>query len=306
MPSTKPLDSISESPSSSSPARGKEMRTNLLSKLRPPPLVHVWDFWHEKALPQLSTNPSNAMSTPYGPTLTHLLTINDVRAFWSLFNNFSFDTLPLHSSAHLFHHSVQPLWEDTRNARGGCWTFRVPREQAEGFWKEVCLLAIGEQLQAAVENSAEDEGGVKGRGFKDDICGISFSPRAKTTAVSVWTRDAGHAEGVKRVLEAVLEGIEQELRPREGTYYYKKHAEHEAFGKSGMNERKEKEVSGEGIAVCEGPEEKSKSVDDMAREMEMKMETVRKILEDVRTSDQAMERRLAAVSAGAATGAGEA
>jgi len=214
-----------------------------------------------------------------------------VRAFWSLFNNFSFGTLPTRSSAHLFHHSIQPLWEDPRNARGGCWIFRVPKAQAEALWKEVCLLAIGEQLQAAVENRVEDEGGIKGRGFKDDICGITFSPRERNTSITIWTRDAEHKEGIQRVLNTVLEDLDEHVTPEEGTYRYKKHAEHDGFGKVG--------ASGEQVTEPEVEAGISADMDAVARQMEIQVNKVRKILEDVRLSDQAMERRLAVVNAGA-------
>ena len=63
---------------------------------------------------------------------------------------------------HLFKHGVKPVWEDPRNAQGGGWTFRIPKASAEEFWKEVCLLAIGEALQAAVSGGAEQQGKQRG------------------------------------------------------------------------------------------------------------------------------------------------
>jgi hypothetical protein len=154
-----------------SPARGKEMRTNLLTKLRAPPLVHQWEFWHDrqdrKPKPDSLTTPSSA-STPssagsvFSPTssaagednyearLVKLHTIADVREFWELFNNFDVTRLPLRDSVHLFHKGVKPVWEDARNERGGAWTFRVPKDKAKDFWSAVAMMAIGETLQAAV------------------------------------------------------------------------------------------------------------------------------------------------------------
>ena len=152
----------------SPPARGREMRQNLLQKLRAPPLVHLWEFWHErqdrsktantKPPPTGSISPSAKPASPgvtpeqvdYEERLINMCTITDVREFWELFNNFDVSKLPLRDSVHLFHKGIRPLWEDARNVKGGSWTFRVPKEKAKEFWKEVCMMAIGEHLQEAV------------------------------------------------------------------------------------------------------------------------------------------------------------
>jgi hypothetical protein len=219
------------------PARGKEMRANLLNKLRAPPLVHAWDFWHDRqdrnttapptstVLPPSTTSPTTSPtetpSTNYEDRLVHLASISDVRTFWNVFNNFDVSALPLRDSVHLFHRNVKPLWEDPRNTHGGCWTFRVPKERAPAFWERICLLAVGEKLQAAVESDRTQ--------FRDDICGVSLSVRFTSVLVQVWNRDAGHEEGVKRLLDTVFANLEPELMPRDNGYYYKPHYEHAAF-----------------------------------------------------------------------------
>lgn len=162
-----PTISASDVSATASPARGKEMRANLLSKLRPPPLVHQWDFWHDrqdaKSRGRSSSNPmhmrsssltsNGASNVPYEDHLTKLHTISDVREFWSVFNNFDVTKLPMRDSVHLFHKGVKPVWEDPRNEKGGCWTFRVPKEKVKEFWTEVCMMAIGEKLQDAVASN---------------------------------------------------------------------------------------------------------------------------------------------------------
>ena len=233
-----------DSSNTASPARGREMRQNLLSKLRSPPLVHSWEFWHDrqsrtKAAPPISHVPSQTNHTDdgaigkaaeqsppgkYEDRLVHLTSISDVRAFWSTFNNFDIMALPLRDSIHLFHKGVKPVWEDPRNVQGGSWTFRVPKEKAVEVWKEICLMAIGEQLQAAVASSR-----VK---FIDDICGISLSVRFTSILIQIWNRDAKHKEGVERILATVLKNISPELKPNNAAYYYKAHKEHAGFNVS--------------------------------------------------------------------------
>lgn len=230
-----------EQAATSSPARGAEMRDFLQSRLqkknRAPPLVCTWDFWHDRQdrapqpqQPQPTADnflgvppppPTDLDPATYETRLVHLAQVSDVKAFWNVFNNFDVLQLPLRDSIHLFHRGVKPIWEDPRNSRGGCWTFRVPKAVASEFWKEVCMMAIGEQLQSAVESDRTT--------FRDDICGISLAVRFNSLLVQIWNRDAAHEEGIERIKETVLNGVSDGLRPRDGSYYYKKHAEHSAF-----------------------------------------------------------------------------
>lgn len=54
-------------------------------------------------------------------------------------------------SVHLFKRGVKPAWEDRRNVNGGSWTFRVRKDLSADFWQEICMMAIGEQIQGVLE-----------------------------------------------------------------------------------------------------------------------------------------------------------
>lgn len=45
----------------------------------------------------------------------------------------------------------------------------------------------------------------------------------------VWNRDAEHTEGIQKILQTISDGLSSELKPREGSFYYKKHSEHNGF-----------------------------------------------------------------------------
>ena len=248
--STNNLPPLSEDATSAtaSPARGREMRQNLLGKLRPPPLVHSWEFYHDrqdrkKTSSQEDSAPIDSQQS-YEARLVKLTDITDVREFWETFNNFDITRLPLRDSIHLFHKGVKPVWEDQRNLQGGSWTFRVPKAQAPEFWKEICLMAIGEKLQAAVEserkgksinympyNPIQFAGAHSAVVFRDDICGISLSIRFTSTLVQIWNRDGKHEAAIEKILATVLETLPDELKPKEGSYYYKRHDEHAGYKK---------------------------------------------------------------------------
>jgi hypothetical protein len=221
--------------SNPSPARGAEMRDFLQSRLqknRAPPLVHSWDFWHDRQdrsgahidNNQPSQPAADASTNNYEDRLVRLAEVSDVRHFWTVFNNFDVSTLPLRDSVHLFHKGIKPVWEDPRNTRGGSWTFRVPKMQGSEFWKEICMLAIGEQLQQAIETDRTT--------FRDDICGVSLGVRYNSMLIQVWNRDGTHTTGIDNLLSTVLSSLPDELGMREGSYYYKRHNEHAAFAAS--------------------------------------------------------------------------
>ena len=267
------LPAVSENGSNTveSPARGREMRSFLQAKLRHP-LVHTWEFWHEKpaaagSVTSPSMHPVGPSFTPapqseeqFSPRLTNMLSISDIRGFWSLYNNFDFAALPQRSSVHLFHATIKPLWEDPRNVRGGAWTFRVPKAAATDFWREVCCLAIGEALQEAVKSDRTT--------FKDDICGVSFRPRFASVLITIWNRDGDHSEGIERIAETVVRSMPDHLRPKEGSYYYKKHSEHEGFDASAAKKNEESKKSKADSEPQRAKHERIKSKEQMDEEVQ--------------------------------------
>ncbi|KAF2486324.1 translation initiation factor eIF 4e-like domain-containing protein [Neohortaea acidophila] len=239
---------MSEAAPTAPPARGQEMRkflqSRLLQKNRAPPLVHSWDFWHardKKDAASSITAPNSGNPDSYEDRLEVLATVDDVRKFWNVFNNFDIGRLALRDSIHLFHKGIKPTWEDSRNTRGGSWTFRVPKAQAVQFWLEVCMMAIGEQLQAAVESERTT--------FKDDICGVSLGVRFNSVLIQIWNRDGEHAQGIDKLLVAVKNGLSEDLTLKEGSFYYKRHNEHAGFTVSpdAVNQRSSTTSSADGM-----------------------------------------------------------
>lgn len=58
----------------------------------------------------------------------------------------------MRESIYLFKQGFRPVWEDRRNVFGGSWTLRVPKSAGPDVWTRVQLLAIGEVLQAALDD----------------------------------------------------------------------------------------------------------------------------------------------------------
>ncbi|TGZ85508.1 translation initiation factor eIF4e [Ascodesmis nigricans] len=201
--------SAGTSPATPGSEKRAELRRTMLKKLRPYPLRHEWVFWHER-------NNPDATEEEWADQLKEVTQINTVQGFWQVFNNFPFVTLALRDSLHLFKKNVKPIWEDPRNTNGGAWTFRVPKQQSQEFWKEALMMAIGEILQDVVEKG-------------DDICGVSISIRFKSHLVSVWNRDGNNETSVNAIQTTILENLPDALKPQPQNIYYKKHSAHKSF-----------------------------------------------------------------------------
>lgn len=114
----------------------------LLRKLRAPPFKYAWNFYHDK----------HSNSGNYEGRLTLMKDeIITAKPFWEVLNSFPLERLQLKDSVHFFKRGVKPVWEDPRNVKGGSWTFRVPKAQAEQFWKEVLMMAVGEQFADVIQ-----------------------------------------------------------------------------------------------------------------------------------------------------------
>ncbi|MCJ1447284.1 MAG: hypothetical protein MMC23_007795 [Stictis urceolatum] len=182
-------------------------KLNMLRRMRPPPFKYCWTFYHDR----------HSDTADYTGRLTVLLeNIISLKPFWEAFNRFPLENLRMKDSVHFFKRGVRPVWEDPRNVRGGSWTFRVPKDKSAQFWKETLLLAVGEQFADVLEP-------------RDDICGLSLSTRFNSNLITVWNRDGGNQKAIDGILEVVLAQISEAIKPRENTYYYKKHSEHAGF-----------------------------------------------------------------------------
>ena len=126
-----------------SPSGGRDAaKINMLRRMRPPPFQYAWSLYHDRFIEGES----------YDHRQTELLgNIITIKVFWEAYNNCPLTALKLKDSVHFFKRGVKPVWEDRRNVTGGSWTFRVPKNQSEQTWKEMLLLAVGEQFADVIQ-----------------------------------------------------------------------------------------------------------------------------------------------------------
>jgi hypothetical protein len=150
-----PAASSAEQLATASPARGSAMLNNIFKSVRVPEFRFRWLFWAEKGqqgAPKDKTASSEEYASRPKPLGEQIISIKE---FYQHFNNIPVESLKLRDSIHLFHMGIRPVWEDPRNTRGGAWYFKISKDIAAQFWHEICLLAVGDVLQGAVETKRD-------------------------------------------------------------------------------------------------------------------------------------------------------
>lgn len=165
-----PRATAEEQSATASPARGTAMLNSIFKSVRVPEFRHKWLFWAEKgqqSTPKDKTANSEEYASRPKPLGDQIISIKE---FYQHFNNIPVENLKLRDSIHLFHYGVKPVWEDPRNAKGGAWYFKISKDISAEFWHEICLLAVGDILQGAIETKRD--------------CKYNFSPTQLESAAN--------------------------------------------------------------------------------------------------------------------------
>lgn len=102
-------------------------------------------------------------------------TINSFEIFWQLYNNLNKGNIE-NGMFFLMREGINPLWEDSKNVNGGCWSFKIFKKNIYDSWIDVSINLVNETLTKELDNS-------------DTITGISLSPKKAFCIVKVWNND---------------------------------------------------------------------------------------------------------------------
>ncbi|KAH8765021.1 translation initiation factor eIF 4e-like domain-containing protein [Diaporthe sp. PMI_573] len=217
---TRGLSNLSQSsdpssPNVNSPAEQRaDSKLGFLKAMRPLPTQHYWNVYFDR---QQKEQKKTDDGQEYQAQLEQLGSqIESVQDFWRYANNTPVDQIKMRESLYLFKQGFKPIWEDRRNIIGGSWTFRVGKNIGPDFWTRVQLMAIGEQLQAALEEG-------------DQLCGVGLSVRFNSHLITIWHRDSSKQKSIDGIIECVLTDMPAELRPKADNYFYKRHCDHPGF-----------------------------------------------------------------------------
>jgi translation initiation factor 4E len=73
----------------------------------------------------------------------------------------------------LMRQGIQPVWEDPKNRKGGCFSYKVNNKSVSDAWKKLSYSLIGETL-------TED------MGLLQQINGITISPKKSFCIIKIW------------------------------------------------------------------------------------------------------------------------
>jgi len=126
-------------------------------------LAHTYNMWFHK------TNDRNWKPSSY--TLLH--SFNDLKGFWDFFQK---HPNPVTGMYFLMIDPVVPTWEDKHNQPGGCWSFKLNREEAANTWEELAMRFV-----ANIMTNQSKEMSL--------INGISLTLRKHNAVIKVWQND---------------------------------------------------------------------------------------------------------------------
>ena len=107
-------------------------------------------------------------------TFIKIGTMTTWKDFWSIINALNTDNLP-EGMFFLMRDPVLPLWENHQNIKGGWYSFCVPKETASNSF---VVYSISAMLQKTQKND------------KNNITGISISPKKRFNVIKIWNSDA--------------------------------------------------------------------------------------------------------------------
>ena len=73
----------------------------------------------------------------------------------------------------LMRKGIQPMWEDARNKKGGCFSYKVSNKLVAGVWKALAYTLVGETLTTD-------------KTLRQNINGITISPKKNFCIIKIW------------------------------------------------------------------------------------------------------------------------
>jgi hypothetical protein len=68
---------------------------------------------------------------------------------------------------------ISPTWEDARNRKGGCFSYKISNKDVPQAWKELTYVLVGESMS-------------DNKNFIPLINGITISPKKNFCIIKVW------------------------------------------------------------------------------------------------------------------------
>jgi len=110
----------------------------------------------------------------------------------------------------LMREHILPMWEDKYNSKGGCFSFKLYKEDIHTFWFNIMSIILGETF---LKEEKREE-------LWNCINGVSMVPKKKYWLVRIWISDIKYSEQLD---------LFQIPLPSYTTLLFKPHIEHQDF-----------------------------------------------------------------------------
>ena len=74
---------------------------------------------------------------------------------------------------------ITPMWEDSKNRNGGCFSYKVSNKNVFEVWRDLTYVLVGETLSSNAT-------------FVNSISGITISPKKNFCIVKIWMTNCDH------------------------------------------------------------------------------------------------------------------
>lgn len=135
------------------------------------PLNNHWVIWYH--------DNNNDWTIKGYKNIYEITTIED---FWEIYlrlNNY----ILLKGQFFLMKKGIEPIWENEANLKGGCWSYKINKNDSFMSWLYLSMNICGEIITKDHKNM-------------DSINGISLSPKKNFCIIKIWNNDKNNIEDV--------------------------------------------------------------------------------------------------------------
>lgn len=101
-----------------------------------------------------------------------IYSFDTIEHFWS-FHNLVDNEIISNGMFFIMKKNIKPLWEDTKNINGGCWSYKIIKKDALETWINLSVELIRDSLSP----------------HSNFINGISISPKKGFSILKIWNND---------------------------------------------------------------------------------------------------------------------
>ena len=142
----------------------QEEQTQMLHKL-----LHKWQLWaHLPHDTDWSLKSYKSISN-----------IESVEEIMSLYDSLP-DQVIKNCMLFLMLDGVNPTWEDPRNAKGGCFSYKISNTSVVDVWRKLSYILVGESIISNIN--------------KNNITGITISPKKNFCIIKIWMSDCNNQD----------------------------------------------------------------------------------------------------------------